>query len=144
MKTSISIYTQFEKLSNKNSLFVEKILERYKKVHNLKSNKQIAERMGLTESAFSNQKNRGSLDMGSLIASCDPGVNLHWLFNGEGSSRLDDSVGSVVERFSDYEDSINDLNKSDISRDEILEFLLKQQETVLDFLRKLKNDSDDS
>lgn len=120
------------------------MLKRYKQVHNLKSNKQIAKRMNLSESAFSNQKSRGSLDLETLIKSCDPDVNLHWLLTGEGQSKTDSGISRVADRFSDYEASLNDLDNADIDEGDFLKFVLKQQEAVVAFLRKLeKKRSDD-
>ncbi len=121
------------------------MIERYKKVHNLKKNIEVAERMEISDSALSNQIRRNSLDYRKLLRSCDEGVNLHWILTGEGSRWISEPIqkDELLERqFSDYEDSLDELSKSNISRDEMLEFLLTQQEAVLSFLHKLRGESD--
>jgi hypothetical protein len=137
-------------LTNKNSHIVKEIVDRYKKVHNLKTYVDAAERLGISQSALSNQISRGSLNIDLLIESSDPDVNLHWLIKGEGPMRINQNTHKayVNELIVDYENSVDEAMKSDITQDDLLEFLLTQQAAVLDFLHKLKKDdsrsSDDS
>lgn len=121
---------------------MDKIIGRYKKVHNLKHDKDVARRMGLTPTAFSNQKGRGAIDLEKLLDSCDRDVNLHWLLTGEGDQKIR-TAGDVDQELQNYESEVSDLQISDIDQDDLLEFLLSQQESVLNFLRKMKGEGDD-
>ena len=105
---------------------------------------EVAKKIGISPSTLSGWKSRNTLSgLNQIFESCDEEVNLHWLITGEGEPIRSSDISTVDQKFSDYEASLDDLNNTDISEDDFLEFLLKQQEAVVDFLRKLKSDRSD-
>lgn len=59
------------------------IIERLFKYFNVKTNTELAFKLGVTPTALSNWKARGSMDYDLIFTKCE-GVNFHWLFTGEG------------------------------------------------------------
>ena len=67
------------------SLNFSAIIQRIKKVLNVKSDKDVAISMGLNPNSFFNRKKRGSIPMTEIVNFGNThNVNLEWLINGEG------------------------------------------------------------
>jgi hypothetical protein len=61
----------------------KEIIERIKTSFSIKSDRELAEYLGVNQSTISTWRSRDSLDHNLIIAKCKK-VNLHWLFTGEG------------------------------------------------------------
>jgi hypothetical protein len=86
------------------------------------------------------QPNPGQDILSSIVSGLlrNTEVNPLWFITGRGPKTNEQDVQKVSEKFSDYEASLSDLDNVDISEDDFLQFVLKQQEAVLNFLRTLK------
>lgn len=72
-----------EKISN---IAITQIVARLKRVLNVSTDSELAERLGVKQNTISSWKSRGSLDYALIIAKCDS-VDLNWLFNGESEKK---------------------------------------------------------
>lgn len=69
-------------MSRENPLIVENILQRVKSHLGLKTDGELAEQLGLGQTAISAWKKRGSINLDLVITNC-AGADMNWLLFGE-------------------------------------------------------------
>lgn len=66
---------------------IEEIISRFKKVHQLKTDKKMAEMLGLSQPDFAKRKKTGTLLKIIVQRGINQNVNLNWLLAGRGDPR---------------------------------------------------------
>jgi len=64
---------------------LEKIIHRFKEFRGVKTQKKIAEELGISDKDFSNRKKRGTLLPLIIEMAVNQSVDMHWLLTGERS-----------------------------------------------------------
>jgi transcriptional regulator with XRE-family HTH domain len=65
------------------NLKINLIIQRLQLFFDVKTSKALAQKLGVSESALSNWKNRNTIDYELLFTKCE-GINFNWLFLGKG------------------------------------------------------------
>lgn len=119
-------------ISKRKQLNKKIILDRFKKIKNIKSNAELASYLGISASALSNWYRRNSIDFDLLFSKCED-VDLQYLIKGDNPNipakepALPYEQGkSLYERLLDEKDlQIKDKNKQILEKDNQINQLLK-------------------
>jgi hypothetical protein len=99
-----------------NDRFFDAVISRLKEAVDVRTDSQLAGKLGISASAYANLKARGSIPHDKVIALAEShNVNLHWLFTGEEvqqdgrpaiepSRQSDPRIRQLIEKFAGLND----------------------------------------
>jgi hypothetical protein len=86
------VNTHIVKFQEKNTQFVDFFLKRLKSALNFNTDIELSAFLGVSEQAISNWKARNSANYYIVFTKCvSAGINLHWLFTGEGKMMISEN-----------------------------------------------------
>lgn len=95
------------------------ILDRVKLVLNVKNDSEVAELIGLKQSAFANRKKKGSIPLSLYVKALEPyKVNLNWLVYGDGPI---------------YKDELQEAKPQKQSSESVQQFVIEHIDVVHEF-----------
>ena len=97
------------------------MIERLRDAYGLKSDADLARKLGIKPATFTMQKSRGSLDLMRIITNCGD-INFNYLFKGEGSAftgsvpdthhDLSNPIGRILQQFDVSSSTFNEVSSS--------------------------------
>lgn len=85
-------------MSREKIILVEKILNRVKNYFDLKNDKELAQFLGIKQTALSMWKKRNYIDMNLLFPKITE-VDLEWLIYGESENRISNTVNELQQTY---------------------------------------------
>jgi hypothetical protein len=133
-------------MSNKNNNFFARLLFVIDKC--FENEVAFYKKAGISRASYSNYKNEyeeegkePNLKLNTLkgvinaVTEECPEVSLAWLLTGKGEPEINSSRQTVDQKFEQHKNEVIDQRMSDKDEDQILEYLLKQQEVLLRYLK---------
>ena len=92
------------------------ILDNLRNILNLRTDKQLAEKLEINLNTLSSWRNRNSVDFPLIIAFCaSNNININWLFNGIGEPHLANN-DNIKDKIKELQDEIKK-NNDEIQKD---------------------------
>lgn len=143
-------------MSTKKSHSAKKILDRIKYAYRLRTDTELANYLGVSQSTIPTWKSRDTLNRELIIAKCDD-INANWIFHGEepifkkdlnkveekrSTYSADDIVAQLQERADDLTRRVRNLNIDPVTKIEMIAVMIEALEIGLQEAEKKMNDSD--
>jgi hypothetical protein len=121
-------------MSSKKTQNAKEIIDRLKLLFHFKTDKELSDLFGITQSTLSSWRIRNSIPLKYIVAICDE-ENLNWVIYGEGTPEGQPNHHDITQKIMLLLEGMDDEKKLDVLR---YAQEKKQFQEVIDHLEKLK------